>query len=54
MAEPLSDNVVLKLDRDGNVVGVEILTLRKLDSEDLEKLPRKRQEHPKGNTEKLR
>jgi len=40
IAEPLNDNIILKLDQEGNVVGLEIVDLKKLKPEDLEEVPK--------------
>jgi len=40
VGEPIGDNLVLKLDVNSNVVGVEVLSLSKLDEEDLARLPK--------------
>jgi len=40
VSEPISDNLVLKLDTNNKVIGVEVLSLSKLNEEDLAKLPK--------------
>ena len=40
IAEPLGDNIVLKLDKKGEIIGVEIISLRNLIREDTAKLPK--------------
>ena len=39
IAEPLTDNIILKLDNKGNTIGLEILSLQKLNHNDLAQLP---------------
>jgi uncharacterized protein YuzE len=37
--EPLTENVISKLDAKGNILGFEIIQLSKLDAEDMKKMP---------------
>lgn len=39
VSEPLSDNVVVKLDKENCVVGVEVISLSRLNEDDVESMP---------------
>jgi len=43
-SEPLGENMVIKLNHKGEVVGLEIINLSKLEKQDLENLPSKLKE----------
>lgn len=43
-SEPLSENLIIKLNSKGEVVGLEIISLSKLEKQDLENLPPKLKE----------
>lgn len=38
-ADPLGDNIIVKLDGNGKPIGLEVISLEKLNSGELEKLP---------------
>ena len=53
IAEPLGDNIVLKLDRKGEIIGVEIISLRNLIREDTAKLPKQVRSQVKETLKKI-
>ena len=53
IAEPLGDNIVLKLDKKGEIIGVEIISLRNLIREDTAKLPKQVRSQVKETLKKI-
>jgi len=53
LSEPLGENIILKYDEKGKIIGVEIISLEKLTSKDIEKLPKKIKEALKKTLEKI-
>ncbi len=53
LSESSGENIVLKYDENGEIIGVEIISLEKLTSKDIEKLPKKIREALKKTLEKI-
>ena len=44
LSEPLNDNVVVKLNKKNDVIGVEVISLSRLNEDDMESMPREMRE----------
>jgi uncharacterized protein YuzE len=53
LGEPMTDNLVSKLDTNGNIIGFEVIELSKLNNQDMKKMPKEVRDLLKESADRL-